>query len=114
MPDVPVSGWARRAWQVRTCLAAWLVAVLALAPVSQPPADAAAVPAGTGESLAPRHAGARDASVPTTGLRPAEPLGCQGVLARSLLVETAFGPPPATCRLYRPNAPGLWRPPLQP
>ena len=105
MPDVPVSGRARPAWQVRTCLAVWFAVLLALAPVVQPalPADAAAVPASSEESLASYDDGSRDAGAPMAGSRPAQPLG-QGVLARSLLAETAFGPPPAKSPLWRPTA----------
>lgn len=104
MPEVPVSGRARRAWQVRTCLAAWFAALLVLAPVAQPslPADVAAAPASSEESLASPD-DLRDASAPAAGLRPAQPLG-QGILARSLLAETAFGPPPAKPPLLRPTA----------
>jgi hypothetical protein len=104
MADVPVSGRARPAWQVRTCLALAFAALLALAPVARPALPAAAAaPAGSEESLASHDDGSRDAGAPTAGARPAQPLG-QGVLARSLLAETAFGPPPAKPPLWRPTA----------
>ena len=104
MPDVPVSRRARPAWQVRTWLAAWFAAVLALASVVQStlPVDAAA-PASAPESLASRDHGSPDAGAPAAGSRPAQPLS-QGILARSLLAETAFGPPPAKSPVLRPTA----------
>ena len=104
MPDVPVSGRARPAWQVRTCLALWFAALLVLAPVARPalPADAAA-PAGATESVASQDDGSRKTGAPTAGARPAQPLG-QGILSRSSLAETAFGPPPAKSPLQRPTA----------
>jgi hypothetical protein len=104
MPEVPVSSRGRPAWRVRACLAMWFAALLGLAPVAQPalPVDIAAVPASSEESLASPD-GARDASAPAAGARPAQPLG-QGVLARAWLAETAFGPPPAKPPLLRPTA----------
>jgi hypothetical protein len=105
MPDVPVSRRARSAWQARTWLTAWFAAVLALAPVVQPalPVDAAAVPASAPESLASSDHRSPDASTPAAGPRPAQPLS-QGILARSSLAETAFGPPPAKSPVLRPTA----------
>jgi hypothetical protein len=101
MSDVPSSGRKRPARLVPTCLAV----LLAIAPIAQRmlPADAAAVPAGSEQWFDSRDRGAPDASAPEAGLRPAEPVS-QGVLARSLLAEPAFGPPPAKSPLFRPTA----------
>ena len=104
MSEVPVSRRIRPGWRRRGCLAAWLAAVLALAPLAQPasPAAAAAL-AGASDSIASRNDAARDADVPIAGSRPAQPIG-QGILSPSLLAEAAFAPPPAKPPMLRPLA----------
>jgi hypothetical protein len=100
MSEVPVSRPRGPGWQLRSWLAAWLAAVLALAPLAQPASPvAAAAPAGAPDALASRD-GTRDASLPTAGSRPAEPVG-RGILSPSLLAEAAFTPPPAKPPLLR-------------
>jgi hypothetical protein len=92
---------AHRGERLQPWLAAWLAALLILAPFARPslPVDlAAAAPAAASEALA-RHDAERQQ--PPAGLRSAPPLTL-GILARPLLVETALGPPPAKLPLLRP------------
>jgi hypothetical protein len=83
-------------------LAAWLAALLVLAPFARPylPVDLAAAAPAAAEELAPREG---EHQQPRAGLLSAPPLTL-GILARPPLVETALGPPPVKLPLLRPAA----------
>jgi hypothetical protein len=101
--EVPVLARAHRGERLQPFVAAWLAALLILAPFARPslPVDlAAAAPAAASEALA-RHDAERQQ--PPAGLRSAPPLTL-GILARPLLVETALGPPPVKLPLLQAAA----------
>jgi hypothetical protein len=99
---VLVSMRGHRAWQLRCCPAAWLAALLVIAPFARPslPVDLVTVPA-TFVALA-AHDAARGQQ-PRPGLRPEHSLTL-GILSRLLSVETTLGLPPVKPPLLRPAA----------
>ena len=100
---VPVLARAHRGEGVQPWLAAWLAALLVLAPFARPslPVDLAAAPAGAAEELV-AHDGA-EGEHPAAGLLSAQPLAL-GILSRPSLVETTLGLPPLKSPLLRPAA----------
>lgn len=104
---MPVVKRAHRGRQLRCCLAAWFVALLAVAPFARPtlPVDLAALPAASVESVAAHDDGMVEAKQPGAALRPAQP-STLGILSRLSLLETALGPPPLKASLFRPSAAG--------
>jgi hypothetical protein len=88
---VAVDGQAQTARPLRSCLAAWLGIVLALAPFARPslPVDLAPAHAPSGFWLVAHDDGMAQAREPAPRVRPAQPLAL-GVLA----LETKLGPAP--------------------
>jgi hypothetical protein len=100
---VPVLARAHRADRLQPWLAAWLAALLVLAPFARPylPVDlAAAAPAAPHQFVTDEGA---EGEQPVAVLRSAQPLTL-GILARPPLVETALAPPPVKSPLLRPAA----------
>jgi hypothetical protein len=100
---VPVLARAHRGDRLQPWLAAWLAALLVLAPFARPslPVDlAAAAPVAPHQFVADE--GAEDEH-PAAVLRSAQVLTL-GILARAPLVETTLGPPPIKVPLLRPAA----------
>jgi hypothetical protein len=94
---------AHRGDRLQPWLAAWLAALLVLAPFARPslPVDlGAAAPAAPHQFVA--HEGA-EGEQPMAGLRSAPPLTL-GILGRPPLVETALGPTSVKLPLLRPAA----------
>lgn len=83
---------AQRSRRWCTCVAAWLVALLAVAPLARPSLpDAVAALAGTfTDSLASRDQSLDSPAQPTSGVRPAQP-SALGVVARASLPEKTPG-----------------------
>ncbi len=86
MPEKPLMGRTDRPWRWHGCLAAWLAALLAMAPAAQrflPP-----------DPIAVQHS-ARDGHTAASpaGLQSAQPVGLD-ILSRLSKVETTFGPAP--------------------
>jgi hypothetical protein len=91
-----------RAWQLRCCFAAWLAALVAIAPFAKPllPGGLAAAAAFPDALVAQ---GDLQGEQPAAGLRPAPP-ATLGILSRLSLVDSALGLPPLKPSLLRPVA----------
>ena len=102
MPAKPLMGRADRSWRWRLCLASWLAALLAIAPVAERPValDPTAAQATIQPSARDHHA-----APSLNGLQVAEPAGL-GILSRLSLVDPTFGPAPAKTFL-RTSAPDV-------
>jgi hypothetical protein len=100
---VPVLARAHRGDRLQPWLAAWLTALLVLAPFAHPslPLDLAiGPPAAPHQSVAQEGA---EGEPPVAALRSALPLTL-GILARPPLVETTLGPPAVKLPVLRPAA----------
>ena len=92
MPGVTL---ARRARQLSGCLAVWIAALLAIAPIARPslPLETVAARASVVHAFELRDQATAKPEERGSRLRPAQP-SVPGVLSRLLLVETTFGLPP--------------------
>ena len=88
-----VDGQAQTARPLRSCLAAWLGIVLALAPFARPSLPVDLASAASGFWLVAHDDGMAQAREPAPRVRPAQPLAL-GVLARWSWFETKLGPAP--------------------
>jgi hypothetical protein len=105
MAEKPAIRGADQAGRLRSCLAAWFAALLAIAPAAQPsvPLDVGAARAAASRlSILDDHRSS-DAPQPAAGLQPGQAVGL-GILSRLSRVETTFGPAPAKSPLHRPSA----------
>ena len=90
MPAKPLMGRADRSWRWRLCLASWLAALLAIAPVGERPVALDPTAAQTANQPSARD---HHAAPSLDGLQAAEP--GLGILSRLSLVDPTFGPAPA-------------------
>jgi hypothetical protein len=98
---VLLGGRRHRPWQLRCCLAMWLVALLALAPFSR--TSLPVHPATTAWLEAHVAQGGLQGDQPAARLLPAQPV-IPGIPSRLSLVETALGLPPLKPLMLRPVA----------
>ena len=100
-----VDGQAQRARPLRSCLAAWLGILLALAPFARPslPVDVAAARSASGFWVGAHDDGMAQARESAPRVQRAYPLA-HGVLARWSWFETKLGPLPSKPPLARLSA----------
>ena len=103
--EVRGAALAHRARQLSGCLAVWVAALLAIAPVARPslPLDTAASRAAVAASFDLRDQATAKPEERGSRLRPAQP-SVPGVLSRLSLVETTFGVPPVKPAIAWPGA----------
>jgi hypothetical protein len=92
---VPAATLAHRGKRLRSWLAVWFAALLAIAPVARPslPVEQAAARAASVQSFDLRDQPTATAEEPRSRLRSAQ-TAAPGMLSRLLPVETTFGLPP--------------------